>query len=314
MKTNPKEPLWVERYRPSTINECILPDVLKHQFSKIVEGGHMPNLILSGGAGTGKTTVAKAMCQELDLDWLVINCSEDTGIDVLRTRIKDFASTVSMTGNGKVIILDEADYMSHNLQAGLRNAIESFSKNCSFVMTCNYPNRIIDALFSRCVHVQFSFTQEDKTKLQTQFCKRVIDILNNENVKFKAQPVIMLINKFFPDNRRILNELQQYARAGEIDEGVLLQLKEVSIGNLFTAMKSKAFKDVRQWCAENSGNDISSLYSTIYKVLKDHVTSNSVPQCILILNDYQRYDSIVPDKELHLVAMCVQLMIDAEFK
>jgi DNA polymerase III delta prime subunit len=307
------EPLWVERYRPQTIEACILPVTIKKQFSDIIATGHIPNMILSGGPGTGKTTAAKAMCKELGLDWIVINCSEETGIDTLRTRIKDFASTVSMTESGKCVILDEADYMTHNLQAGLRNALETFSKTCSFVMTCNYPNRIMDALFSRCVHIQFDFKKSELPALQAGFFHRVTAILDNEKITYDKSAVITLITKFFPDNRRILGQLQQYSRAGVIDAGVLMQLQEVSLEQLIRAIKDKAFKDIRQWCADNAGNDTSTVYSKLYRSLKEHVATESIPEAIMILNEYQRYDSVVPDKELHLVAMAVQMMVNLQW-
>jgi DNA polymerase III delta prime subunit len=308
-----KEPLWVERYRPQKVEDCILPKAVKTQFLDIVKSGRIPNLLLSGGPGTGKTTVSKALCSELGLDWIIINCSDDTGIDVLRTKIKDFASTVSFSDAGKCIVLDEFDYASPNLQAGLRNAMEAFSKTCSFILTCNYPNRIIPALFSRSVHVAFDIPPKEQPVLQAQFFKRVCSVLANENIPFDQKAVVALIQRFFPDNRRVLGQLQQYARAGEIDAGILMELQEVSIENLIKAMKSKTFKDVRQWCAENSGNDLGNLYTKLYKSLKDNVQSKSIPEAILILEDYQRYDSTVPDKELHIVAMCVSMMMNLEF-
>lgn len=314
MNFNKHEPLWVERYRPLKIDDCILPKSIKKQFKDIVETGSIPNMLLSGGPGTGKTTVARALCQELGVDWIVINCSEDTGIDVLRTRIRDFASTASFSDAGKCIILDEADFMSANLQAGLRNATEAFSKTCSFIMTCNYPNRIIPALHSRTVQIAFDISAAEQPKLQAEFFMRTCEILKNENIKFDKTAVATLIQKFFPDNRRILGQLQQYARAGEIDAGILLDLQEVSIEALVKAMKSKTFKDVRQWCAENSGNDLGNLYTKLYKSLKDTVDPKSIPEAILILEDYQRFDSQVPDKELHIVAMAVQLMMALEFR
>ncbi len=287
---------------------------MKEQFNNIVKEGHMPNMILSGGPGTGKTTVAKAMCQMLGLDWIVINCSEETGIDTLRTKIKDFASTVSFGDGGKCIILDEADFMSNALQAGLRGAFEQFSKTCSFVLTCNYPNRLMGALFSRTVHIPFTIDKAEMATLQAGFCKRIFSILANENIAYDRMSVVNVITKFFPDNRRILGELQNYARSGSIDEGILMGLQEVNLENLIKAMKEKSFKDIRQWCADNAGNDLNTMYPRLYKSLKDFVDPQSIPEAILILNDYQRFDAIVPDKELHLAAMCVQMMIQLSFK
>lgn len=314
MQFNKNEPLWVERYRPQTIEDCVLSSGLKEQFRNIIKTGQIPNMLLSGSSGIGKTTVAKALCQELKVDWIVINCSDDTGIDVLRTRIKDFASTVSFSDSGKCVILDEFDYSSSNLQAGLRNAMEAYSKTCTFILTCNYPNRIIPALISRVVHVEFEKKKEDQAKLQGEFFKRVCDILGNENITFDKMAVATLIKKFFPDNRRILGQLQQYSRAGEIDAGILVELQDINIEALIKAMKEKQFKEVRQWCAENSGNDLSNMYSKMYKELKNWVSNKSIPEAILILEDYQRFDSTVPDKELHIAALCVQLMMALEFK
>jgi DNA polymerase III delta prime subunit len=314
MICNKNEPLWVERYRPQKIEDCILPQAIKNQFTNILKTEHIPNMILSGGAGTGKTTVAKAVCSEMKVDWIVINCSDETGIDTLRTKIKDFASTVSFSDSGKCVILDEADGMSDALQRGLRHAIEAYSKTCTFILTCNYPNRLIDALFSRSVHIPFEISKEEMPKLQAQFFGRVTEILKHENIKFDQRAVIGLITKFFPDNRRILGQLQQYARAGEIDAGILVDLQEVSIEQLIKAMKAKSFKEVRQWCADNAGNDLSNLYTKLYRNLKDHVVPDSIPEAILILEDYQRFDSVVPDKELHISALCVNLMLQINFK
>lgn len=311
---NMSEPLWVERYRPQTIEECILPKRIKGQFSDIVKGNHIPNLLLSGGAGTGKTTIARALCNELKVDWIIINCSEETGIDTLRTKIKDFASTVSFSDNGKCVILDEFDYSSPNLQAGLRNAMEAFSKTCSFILTCNYPNRIIDAIHSRAVNISFEIPKEELTVLQATLFKRIIEILGHENIKFDKAAVGKLVQKSFPDNRKILGQLQNYARAGEIDAGVLLDLNDIGVEALLDAMKAKSFKEVKQWCVENSQNDLSNLYTKLYKVIPSRVEGASIPEAIMILNDYQRYDSIVPDKELHCAAMSIQLMMTLAFK
>lgn len=314
IRTVKDEHVWTEKYRPTVIEDCILPPHIKKQFAAIVESGKIPNMVLSGGPGTGKTTAARAMCQELGVDWIIINCSEETGIDTLRTTIKDFASTVSFSDNGKCIILDEFDYASHNLQAGLRNALEAFSKTCSFIMTCNYPNKIMGAIFSRSPHISFKFSKEEIPQLQAQLFKRVKAILENEQVPHDARSVISLVTKFFPDNRRILNELQQYSKTGAIDEGILMQLEETNLENLIKFIKAKNFKEIRQWCAQNSGNDLSTVYGNIYKVLKEECVPDSIPEAIMILNDYQRFDSTVPDKELHLAAMAVQLMIQVNWK
>lgn len=314
MDFNANENLWVEKYRPKTIEECILPKRIRAQFQDIVKSGSIPNLLLAGGAGTGKTTIARALCHELSMDWIIINCSEDSGIDLLRTRIRDFASTVSFSDAGKCIILDEFDYASPNLQAGMRNAMEEFSKTCSFILTCNFPNRIIDPIHSRTVTISFEVSKEELQVLQTALYKRVLQILENENIKFDAKAVAKLIQKFYPDNRRVLGQLQQYGRSGEIDAGVLMDLNDIGIEALVEAMKKKSFKEVKQWCVENSQNDISNLYTKLYKALPSQIEGNSIPEAILIINEYQRYDSIVPDRELHCAALCVQLMMTLSFK
>ena len=314
MECNEQEKLWVERYRPNTIEECILPKRIRATFQDIVKDGSIPNLLLVGGAGTGKTTIARAMCKELAVDWIIINCSEETGIDVLRNKIKDFASTVSFSDNGKCIILDEFDYSSPNLQAGLRNAMEVYSKTCTFILTCNFPNKIIDPIHSRVTTINFEIPKAEVPALQAAMFKRILQILKNEEIPFDQNAVGQLIKKYFPDNRRILGYLQQYARAGEIDAGILIDLESIGVDTLIAAMKAKSFKEVRQWCVENSSNDLSTLYTKLYKSLTPMLVGESIPEAIMILNDAQRYDSVVPDRELHCAALAVQLMLTLQFK
>ncbi|MNE25875.1 replication factor C small subunit [compost metagenome] len=314
IQCNMQEPLWVERYRPQTIADCILPKKLKKQFEDIVKSGRIPNLLLTGTAGTGKTTVAKALCNELNVDWIIINASEDNGIDLIRNKIRDFASTVSFSDSGKCVILDEADALTPAAQSALRGGLESFSQTCSFVFTCNYPSKIIDPLHSRTVRVDYEIPKAEQPAIQAAFFKRVCSILENEKIKFDQMAVATLIQKFFPDNRRILGQLQQYGRGGEIDAGILNDLQEVSIDGLIKSMKSKKFAEVRQWCAENSNNDLGTLYTKLYKALKDTVEPASIPEAILILEDSQRYHTTVPDLELHVAAMCVSLMSSVSFK
>lgn len=311
---NMKEPLWVERYRPQKIADCILPDNIKKQFEEIIASGRIPNLLLSGSAGTGKTTGGKALCNELGVDWIIINASEDNGIDLIRNKIKDFASTVSFSEAGKCVILDEADALTQAAQSALRGALETYSQTCSFIFTCNFPGRIIDPLHSRTSRIDFTIGKTDRPAIQMKFFERVCAILKNEGVTYDELTVATLINKFFPDNRRILGELQKYGRGGAIDAGILNDLQEVSIETLVKAMKAKKFAEVRQWCAENSGNDLASMYKRLYTSLKDYVEPASIPEAILVLEDYQRYDGVVPDKELHIAAMCVALMMSVTFK
>lgn len=316
MRCNSKEPLWVEKYRPDRVEDCILPDRMKQQFLDVVETGEIPNMLFYGSAGVGKTTVAKAICKELDIDWMIINISEDSGIDTLRTKIRDFASTMSLTGDSrrKCVILDEFDHASNNLQAGLRGFIETFSKTCSFIMTCNFPNRIIDPIHSRTVGFDFSITKDESVKMQMLMFKRVLGILDNENIPYDKKVVVKLIQKFYPDNRRIINQLQQYSKAGEIDEGILMNLQEIAIESLIDAMTRKSLKDVRQWCAENAKNDLTNTYTMIYKCLKDFLEPKSIPEAIVTIGDYQKYDSVVPDKEIHIAAMATEIMMGCEFK
>lgn len=316
MRYNQKENLWVEKYRPDRIEDCILPNRIKSQFDDIITTGDIPNMLFFGSAGVGKTTVARAIAQQLDIDWMIINISEESGIDTLRTKIRDFASTVSLSESTKrkCIVLDEFDHASGALQAGLRGFIETFSKTCSFVLTCNFPNRIIEPLHSRTVAFDFSITKDEAMKLQAHMFKRVGEILDNENVKYDKRVVIKLIQKFFPDNRRILNQLQQYSKAGEIDEGVLMGLEEMSIEILVNAMKSKKFKDVRQWCAENAKNDLTNTYTMLYTELNKFLEPKSIPEAIVTIADYQKYDSVVPDKEIHICALATELMLGTEFK
>jgi len=315
MRHNERETIWVEKFRPDRVEDVILPQRIKAQFEDIVKGNEVPNMLLYGGAGVGKTTTAKALCKEVDTDWLIINISEESGIDTLRTKIRDFASTLSLTGKDKkkCVILDEFDHASNALQAGLRGFIESFSKTCSFVMTCNFPNRIIDPVKSRLVCIDFGVTKEESMKMQAQMFKRVSAILDFEQIPFDKRVVVKLVQKFYPDNRRILNQIQQYSKAGEIDEGILLNIEEMSVENLVLAMKGKKFKDVRQWCAENAKNDLTNTYTMLYAELKNFVEPSSVPQAVITIGDYQRYDSVVPDKEIHICALATQIMMEVDF-
>lgn len=308
------EILWVERYRPAKVSDIVLPKTLKNQLEHIVETGTLTNLLLCGSPGTGKTTVARALCNELGLDWIILNMSEDRGIDTLRTTIRDFASTSSLSGKGKCVIMDEADYMSATAQAAFRSFLEEFSKTCRFILTCNYPNKLIEAIHSRTVKLVFDFTTKEKELCQVQMYKRICKILDHEEVEYNPSAVVAVIAKYFPDNRRILGQLQEFSRRGAINESVLEDLNLFGIDDLIKHLKAKKFKDITQWVVENTDGDLASLYGTLYRNLKEHINPQSIPECVLILEEYQRHHSIVPDKELHLTALCVRLMVDLEFK
>ena len=306
--------LWTEAYRPKTIEDCILPERLKHPFQEYVNQKTIPNLLLAGGAGVGKTTVAKAMCEEVGCDYLVINGSDESGIDTFRTKIKSYASTISLSGGRKVIIIDEADYLNPNsTQPALRNAIEEFAKNCSFIFTCNYKNRIIEPLHSRCAVIDFTLKNGEKVKMATQFFKRVQGILAKENVEYDSKVVAELINKHFPDFRRVLNELQRFSKFGKIDTGILAQIADVSIVEIVKYLKEKDFGSVRKWVATNSV-DHASFYRKLYDNLYNCLQPSSIPQAVVIIADYQYKQAFVADAEINLVACLTELMVNLEFK
>ena len=309
------EILWVEKYRPSTIADAILPSELKQTFQQFVDNQHCPNLLLSGSAGCGKTTVAKAMLEQLGCTYMMINGSEESGIDVLRNKIKNFASTVSMDGNRKYVILDEADYLNpQSTQPALRGFIEEFSKNCGFILTCNFRNRIIEPLHSRCSLVEFRIPAEEKPKLAMDFMQRCQTILDTENVKYNKKVVASLIQKFFPDWRRVLNELQRYSASGEIDAGILVNLSETSIKELVTFLKNKEFTNVRRWIVNNLDNDPTRIYRRIYDTLYDNLDSSTIPHAVVILAEYSYKSAFVADQEINLLACMTELMTQVKFK
>lgn len=307
--------LWVEKYRPKKISECILPENLKNTFQEMVDSGKCQNLLLSGGPGCGKTTVAKALCNELGSDCIVINCSEDGNIDTLRTKIRNFASTVSFDGGVKVVILDEFDYSNpQSMQPALRGFIEEFSKNCRFILTCNYKNRIIQPLHSRCTVIDFKFSGEDKMSMCAEFMERLKFILDAEGIAYDEKVLAKLILKYAPDFRRLLNELQRYSVNGKIDTGILSESGDIVIKDLLKAMKDKDFASVRKWVVANINNDPVHIFRKIYDGLNEHFDGSSIPTAILILADYQYKSAFVADQEINLTACIVQVMMDCEIK
>ena len=306
--------LWVEKYRPKRVEDCILPDTIKSTFQEYVNKKEIPNLLLSGSAGVGKTTIAKALCEEVGCDYIVINGSDESGIDVLRTKIKHYASSVSFTGGRKVIIIDEADYLNPNsTQPALRGAIEEFSSNCSFIFTCNFKNRIIDPIHSRCSVVDFKING-NKAKMAAQFFKRVEWILEQEKIKYDKEVVAAVITKHFPDNRRILNELQRYSVSGVIDKGILSNVTDIQLDNLVKGLKEKDFPVVRKWVTNNLDNDPARIYRKLYDTLYEQLKPNSVPQLVLHLAKYQYQAAFVADHEINMTACLTEIMVDCVFK
>ena len=307
--------LWVEKYRPKTIGECVLPSGLKHTLSEFISKGDLPNMILSGGPGVGKTTAAKAMLDQLGLTYMFINGSEESGIDVLRTKIKNFASTVSLHGGRKYLILDEADYLNaQSTQPALRGFIEEFHKNCGFILTCNYKNRLIPPLHSRCSVVDFTIQKSEKKELAEQFFKKVMNILIVEDIKFEPKAVAEVINKFFPDWRRVINELQRYSVSGRIDAGILVDISEINIKELMRFMKDKEFTNVRKWIVNNIDNDPTRLFRRLYDNLYDYMDGSSIPHVVVILGEYQYKAAFVADQEINMLACLTEIMARGKFK
>lgn len=308
--------VWVEKYRPQTIDECILPDSMKKMFKEFVATGELPNFLLCGTAGTGKTTVAKALCNEMGIEYLMINGSDDgRKLDDFRDRINGFASSVSLTDAKKVVIIDEADYLNReSVQPLLRGFIEEFSANCRFIFTCNFKARIIEPLHSRCSVVEFKVTGSDKQKMAGKFFKRAQDILKNEGIEYDPKAVAELITKFFPDYRRVLNELQRYSVGGVIDSGILANVGEQSYAELFDAMRTKNFTDVRKWVGKNADASSNDIFRTFYDKAVDLFDPNSIPQLVLILSEYDYRSAFVADKELNVMAALTEVMGQLRFK
>ena len=307
--------LWVEKYRPQTIDECILPDSIKKTFKEFLSSGELPNFLFCGGAGVGKTTVAKALCNEIGAEYLFINGSEESGIDILRSKIKNFASSVSLTDAKKVVILDEADYLNANsTQPALRGFIEEFSNNCRFIFTCNFKNRIIEPLHSRCAVVEFKIENSEKPKIASAFYRRVMDILSSEKVNADSKIVAELIAKYFPDYRRVLNELQRYSVSGSIDSGILVNLGDESYVELVKNLKAKNFTEVRKWVGKNSDIESTELFRKLYDKSIDYLELGSIPALVLILAEYQYKAAFVADREINTMAALTEIMSQLKFK
>jgi DNA polymerase III delta prime subunit len=308
--------LWVEKYRPQKIDDCILPESLKKTFKDYIAQGELPHFLLCGTAGVGKTTVAKALCNEIGAEYVILNGSDTGGhIDTLRTTIKGFATSVSLTDAKKVIILDEADYLQANsTQPALRNYMEEFSANCRFIFTANYKNRIIEPIHSRCAVIEFKIDSKEKQEIAAAFFKRATAILKQENVEFDPKVVAELVTKHFPDYRRILNELQRYSVSGKIDSGILVNMSQESFKGLIKLMKDKDFTEVRKWVAKNSDADTTAVFRELYDTASANMDANSIPPMILILADYQYKAAFVADHELNIMAALTEIMAQCKFK
>lgn len=314
MNKDVSNPLWVERYRPHTVADTILPASLKATFQQFVDQKNIPNIMLSGPPGVGKTTIARAMLEELDCDYIVINGSMNGNIDTLRNEIMNFASAVSLTGGRKYVILDEADYLNANsTQPALRNFMEEYSRNCGFILTANFPNRIIPPLHSRCPPIHFIIGKEDKPKMAAQFMRRSLEILDAENVKYDKAVVAAVVQKYFPDWRRALNELQRYSTTGSIDSGILTDLRETSIKDLIPLFKNKQFTEIRKWVAENSDQDQNAIYRKLYDQSSSIMKPNSIPILVLTIAKYSYQGTFAADPEITMMACFTEIMIECEF-
>jgi len=308
------EILWCEKYRPKTVAECILPDRYKKTFQEYVERKEIPHLILSGSPGVGKTTIAKALCNEVGCDFLFLNGSDENGIDTFRTKIKNYASSISLTGSKKVIIIDEADYMNAtSLQPALRCALEEFAHNCSFIMTCNYKYKIVEPLHSRCAVIDFDIIPAERKNMMAQQMKRLSSILNTENIKFDNSVMIELVKIHFPDFRKILNEVQRYSVSGTIDAGILSNSIDNSLDDLIQSLSSKNFSTMRKWVSENNIDDSVKLFRKIYDSLYDIMDKTTIPAAVIILAKYQYQSAFCADQELNTVACLTELMCECSF-
>ena len=312
-----KEFLWVEKYRPNNIDDCILPETIKEVFKGFVKQGELPNLMLSGTAGVGKTTIAKALCDEIGASYIIINGSDEGRfLDTVRNRVRQFATTVSLTSGAshKVVIIDEADNTTNDVQLSLRTAVEEFHSNCRFIFTCNFSNKIIEPLHSRCTGVDFRIKPEQAVKLQGEFFTRLKTILTNENVKFEDKVLAKLIRRYYPDWRRLINECQRYSASGSIDSAILVDVADVNLDSLLTALKKKDFTTVKSWVVQHMDNDPTMVMRKIYDSLYDVLKPSSIPEAVLIIAKYMNNIPIVPDQEINLLACLTEIMMSCEFK
>lgn len=305
--------LWTEKYRPSTVNDTILPERIKAQFREFVVQKELPNLLLAGPPGCGKTTVAKAVLEEIGCTYMVINGSLEGNIDVLRTQIKDFASSLSLMGNRKYVILDEADYLTHLTQPALRNFMEEYASNCGFILTCNYKHKIIEPIHSRCSLIDFKFSKADNQEMLKGIYSRLCHILNQEDIEYDKKVVVELIKKFYPDFRKMINELQQYSVCGKIDSGILSTLEDVQIDQVVSLMKNKEFTELRRWVDASSIED-SELYDRLYDAASKYIEPQSIPLLVLILAKYGYQSAFAANKDINLMACLVECMTELEFK
>ena len=307
--------LWVEKYRPKSIEDCILPETIKTTLRDVVSQNKIPNMMFTGTSGIGKTTAARAICNETQADYLIINGSDEGRmIDTLRTKLTQFCSTISLSGSRKVVIIDEADYMNaDSVQPAMRNFTERFADNCSFIFTCNYKNRIIEPIHSRCAVIDFSLKNGEKQVIAARFMKRVEGILSDESIDYDKEVIAKLVLKHFPDFRRVLNELQRYSTSGEINSGVLANIKEMNLKELIDSLREKNFSKMRQWVVANVDNDPATVYRKIYDELYNVVDKGSIPQAVLTIAEYQYKSAFVADQEINLVACLVELMAECEF-
>ena len=312
-----KKFLWVEQYRPSKIADCILPENIKKSFHGFVEQGEIPNLLLAGTAGIGKTTVAKALCDEIGASYIVINGSDEGRfLDTVRNRVRQFATTVSLTSGGahKVVIIDEADNTTNDVQLSLRTAVEEFHSNCRFIFTCNFPNKIIEPLHSRCTVVDFKINTDQAVALQGQFFARLKEILEEQGVEYQDKVLAKVVKRYYPDWRRLINECQRFAASGSIDSAILADVADINLDSLVRSLKNKEFTIVRKWVVDNINNDPTTVMRKLYDVLYDNLKGASVPEAVLIIAKYSRDIHIVPDQEINLLACLTEIMMSCEFK